>query len=99
MEPYEDRPRQSRDTYLAFVLLVLVGIPLFVFFNILTSGLLLNMLLGAAGLALLGSIHYFLWGRSFTNQTAHERGQAVEDSFPGEWQVDTHAESKQIGPL
>jgi hypothetical protein len=101
MDSYEDRPQGPRDTYLAMVLLILVGIPLFVFFNILTSGLLLNTVLGALGLAILGSIHYFLWGRSLTHKVASERDRKdmVQASHTEEWPVDMPAESRQIGPL
>ena len=101
MDSYENRPQSSRDTYLAVVLLILVGIPLFVFFNIITSGLFINMLLAAGGLGVLGSIHYFLWGRALTNNVAAERDaqETVEGSIPEEWQVGTSAESRHIGPL
>jgi hypothetical protein len=78
----------GRDTYLAIVLCVFVGIPLFVFFNFLTGGLFLWMLFGAAGIGILGVVHYFLWGRSFTQETAGEReeeelrAEAEDDGWP-----------------
>jgi hypothetical protein len=70
---YPGPQSSGRDTYLTIVLCAFVVIPLFVFFNFLTAGLLLWMLLGAVGIGILGIIHYFLWGRSFSQQTAGER--------------------------
>jgi hypothetical protein len=63
----------ARDTYLAIVLCGFVGIPVFVFLNILTGGLFLWLLIGAAGIGVLGAFHYLLWGRSFSQETAGER--------------------------
>ena len=71
---YNGTPGSSaRDTYLTIILCAFVGVPLFVFFNILTGGLFLWLLIGATGIGLLGAVHYFLWGRSFTRETAGER--------------------------
>ena len=71
---YNGAPRSSgRDTYLTIVLCAFVGIPVFVFLNILTGGLFLWLLIGAAGIGVLGAFHYLLWGRSFSQETAGER--------------------------
>ena len=72
-----DVPHQSgRDTYMVIVILTVVGLPLFVFFNIITMGLFLYLALGGLALAGLGAVNYFLWGRSFTRKTAWEREEA-----------------------
>ena len=72
-----DVPHHSgRDTYMVIVILIIVGLPLFVFFNILTMGLFLYLVLGGIALAGLGAVNYFLWGRSFTRETAWEREEA-----------------------
>jgi hypothetical protein len=63
----------GRDTYMLIVLGVLVGLPIFVFFNIITFGLFILLLLALIALALFGGIHYLLWGRGFTRDTAGER--------------------------
>ena len=71
---YNEAPRSSgRDTYLAIVICVFVGIPVFVFLNILTGGLFLWLLFAAAGIGVLGAFHYLLWGRAFSQETAGER--------------------------
>jgi hypothetical protein len=72
----------SRDTYLVVVLCVLVGIPLFVFLNVITSGLFILLLLTAGGIAVLGAFHYLLWGRSFNREVAGEREEeALRESM------------------
>lgn len=91
---FSDQPHdQSRDSYMACILAVLVGVPLFVFFNIATGGLLGLLLLSAAGIGVLGLVNYWLWGRAFTAETAGEReeealrqqlevdGSSWDDSF------------------
>ena len=86
------RPYSSaRETYVAIVLCLLVGIPLFTFFNVLTGGLFMLLLLGAAAMGIFGVLNYFLWGRSFTRQTEGEReeeelGASADDE---EW-VEPH---------
>ena len=69
-----DMPEPSRrDTYMAVVLIILVGVPCFVFFNILTMGLFMYLIVGAVAVAALGYVNYLLWGRSLTRETAWER--------------------------
>jgi hypothetical protein len=63
----------SRDTFLAVLLLIVIGVPLFVFFNIATGGLFILLLVLVAGVAVLGVFNYFLWGHSLTEETAGER--------------------------
>src|SRR5207302_6285982 len=73
MRPDEPDTHASRDTFLAIMLCLLVGIPLFVFFNVITFGLFLFMLGGAVGVGVLAGFHYLLWGRSFNASVAGER--------------------------
>jgi hypothetical protein len=74
---YNDDARSSRrDTYLVIVICLLVGVPLFVFFNILTFGLFILLFLMGTFVAALALVNYFLWGRSFTQETAWEREEA-----------------------
>jgi hypothetical protein len=73
MDHNETPPSSSRDTYLAILLLVLIGIPCFVFFNILTAGLFILLFVLAAGIAVLGAFNYLLWGHYFSEETAGER--------------------------
>jgi hypothetical protein len=101
MDSEENRPRSSRDTFLVVMLFVLIGIPLFVFFNVITSGLFILMVVVASGLGVLGAIHYFLWGRSLTQETAGEREEqeALEASEYEDWPYETPTGPREIGPL
>jgi hypothetical protein len=76
MQPNDVPHHSGRDTYMVIVILIIVGLPLFVFFNILTMGLFLYLALGGLALAGLGAVNYFLWGRSFMRKTAWEREEA-----------------------
>jgi hypothetical protein len=74
---YNDVPHRSgRDTYMVIVITILVGLPLFVFFNIITMGLFMYLALGGLAVAGLGAVNYFLWGRSLMRDTAWEREEA-----------------------
>ena len=101
MDSSDDRPRTPRDTYLVVVLFVLVGVPLFVFLNIITSGLFILMFAVATGLGVLGSLHYFLWGRSLNQEVASKKEEAEEGEVldQGEWSYDTPAEPWRSGPM
>ena len=96
---YNGAPRSSgRDTYLTILLCGFVGIPLFVFLTIITGGLFLWMLIGAAGIGVLGAFHYLLWGRSFSQETAGER---EEEELRGEletegWPDDEPGRSRRL---
>jgi hypothetical protein len=100
MDTEENRPH-SRDTFLVIVLFMLVGIPLFVFFNVITSGLFILMLVVAGGLGTLGAIHYFLWGRSLAQKVAGERAEEeVSDASEYEdWPNETPTGPRQVGPM
>jgi hypothetical protein len=87
---YGDDGRSSRrDTYLVIVICLLVGVPLFLFFNILTFGLFILLFLMAGFIGCLAAVNYFLWGRSFTRETAWEREEAeLADAEREEWLPD-----------
>ena len=69
-----DVPHHSgRDTYMVIIITIIVGLPLFVFLNVITMGLFVYLTLGAIATAGLAGINYFLWGRSLMQQTEWER--------------------------
>src|SRR5436190_1591091 len=76
MDPDEAHEHSGRDTYMVIVILVVVGIPFFIFMNVITMGLFLYLALGALAVAGLGAINYLLWGRALTRDTAWEREEA-----------------------
>jgi len=90
--------RSGRDTYMAIVLCVLVGLPLFVFLNVLTGGLFVLILATAAGVAVLGAFHYFLWGRSFTREISANQEQTSnsEEMTVREWPYEDPFERREI---
>jgi hypothetical protein len=74
---FDDMPHSSsRDTYMVIVLCIVVGLPLFVFFNIITFGLFIALFALALCVAGLAALNYLLWGRAFTRATAWEREEA-----------------------
>jgi hypothetical protein len=80
--------RSGRDTYMVVILCVLVGLPLFVFLNILTSGLFILIFVSLGGIGILAAFHYFLWGRSFDHQVAGEREEEEARAREEEWPYD-----------
>ncbi len=82
-------PRRGRETYIAVLICLLIGIPLFVFLNVITFGLMVLLLVVAGGLSAIGAMHYLLWGRSFTRSTAWEREEQemrdLADAENEEW--------------
>jgi hypothetical protein len=86
MESNDVPHRSGRDTYMVIVILIMVGVPFFVFMNILTMGLFLYLALSAIAIAGLGALNYFLWGRSLTRETAWEREETeVRDEKPADY--------------
>jgi hypothetical protein len=68
-----DLYQRRRQTFLTLFLAGLTLFGLLFVFTILTGGFLLYILLVVAVAGLVGAMHYFLWGRAFTEQTAGER--------------------------
>jgi hypothetical protein len=83
------------------MLLILVGIPLFAFFNVITGGLFIYLFAIALGLGALGSVHYFLWGRSLNKEVAGERREeACDEGFaPEDWDYGAPDGPPRVGPL
>jgi hypothetical protein len=84
---------------MVIVLFVLVGFPLFVFFNVITSGLFILMLVVAGGIGVLGAMHYLLWGRSFSREVKSEREELEASEESEEWSYDTPIEPRRYGPF
>jgi hypothetical protein len=85
---YNGTPPQSRrDTFLVIAICVVVGAPLFLFFNVITFGLFVVLFVMALGISALAAFNYFLWGRSFTRETAWEKEEMElgGDAETGDW--------------
>jgi hypothetical protein len=89
-----DLYQRRRQTFLTFGLAAFTLLGLLVVFTILTGGFLLYVLLVVAVAAAIGGMHYLLWGRSFTEQTAGEREELeaqerAEEDDDGGWLDET----------
>ena len=99
MEPSGKSHASSRDNYMIVVLCLIVGVPLFVFLNILTGGLFLILAVSAVVIAVLGAFHYFLWGRAFTRETVGEREEEElrARAEAQDWPYDEPSDSERSG--
>ena len=84
--------RSSRDTFLALLLIGLVGGGFFTFLNVITGGFFVFVLLVVLGMSGFGYLHYLAWGRSLAEKVADERKtvevRADEDGRPMEGERD-----------
>jgi hypothetical protein len=62
------------------MLAVLGGTAVVGFLILITGGFLFYLLLAAGGVAALGGLHYVLWGRLMSEETAGEREEAEVQS-------------------
>jgi nicotinamide riboside transporter PnuC len=88
MEPAHDEHGRRRENLLT-IFLTLIGATLFLCLMIaFTGGFFFYVVTAVAALGLLGSFHYWLWGRAMTQNTAGEREeqllreQAEENGWP-----------------
>jgi hypothetical protein len=83
---YHDTPHDSpRETYIAVLLGLVVGAPIFVFFMVITGGLFILLLIMAGAIAALASVHYLLWGRSFDRKVVGEREEEELRASSEDW--------------
>jgi hypothetical protein len=73
MHPNDHPERRRRETFLGLFLAIFVGGGFFLFMVLITGGFFLYVLAAVAGIGAVGSVHYFLWGRSLTLEVAGER--------------------------
>jgi hypothetical protein len=67
---------RRRETLLTIFFAVLAGGGFLLFLVLVTGGFFLYPLLVGGGIAAVGGLHYLLWGRGLTEQTAGEREEA-----------------------
>jgi membrane protein implicated in regulation of membrane protease activity len=73
MEPEPNKSPSHRENMLAIALVILVGGMSLFFLYIISLGIIGNILSLGVVLALIFSVHYFLWGRNFSAEIAAER--------------------------
>jgi hypothetical protein len=84
--------RRKRQTFLAVFLGSVFLIGLLFVFTILTGGFLIYILAVVAVVAVVGGLHYLLWGRAMMEGTAGEREELEErerGEDEGEWLDET----------
>src|SRR5688572_5859492 len=85
-------PSGGRETFLALMLVCLVGGGFILFLNFATFGFFGYVLVICAGLGLLGCLHYLLWGHRFNHDVEQERRaldaqrRAEEESQQRPWE-------------
>jgi hypothetical protein len=60
----------SRDTYMAIVISCVIGVPLFIFFNVITFWMFLDVLIGFLVIGGFCGVNYVLWGRAMMREKA-----------------------------
>src|SRR5262245_10736854 len=68
--------RKRRETILTVALVIILS-GLFIFFmNLISLGIFMHVAAALVALALVGFLHYVLWGHALSEQTAGEREEA-----------------------
>ncbi len=82
--------RRKRQTFLAVFLGAVFVIGLLFVFTILTGGFLIYIIAVVAVAAVIGGLHYLLWGKAMMEGTAGEREELVEreGAEEEEWGLD-----------
>jgi hypothetical protein len=71
--PEPSPPPRSRENMLAVSLAILVGGIILFYLYLITLGIIGNLLAAGGLMVLVGALHYFVWGRSFSAEVAAER--------------------------
>ncbi len=73
MEPQNDASRKGRETFLSLLLAFLFGAGFLAVLNFITFGVIFHVLVAVGGIALVGLLHYLLWGQALSQDVAGER--------------------------
>jgi hypothetical protein len=85
MEPDPDLRKGNRETVLTLMLTATLAGGVFFFLILLSGGLLVYLAAAVFGIALIGLLHYALWGHALSQEVAGER---EEEEARGRWQAD-----------
>jgi len=85
MEPDPNGPRGNRETILTLMLTALLAGGVFFFLILLSGGLLVYLAAAVFAIALVGLLHYVLWGHALSQEVAGERD---EKDARGRWEAD-----------
>jgi hypothetical protein len=87
MEPEIDKLRQRREGFLGLVLVLFCAGGFFLFLVVITGGFFLHAAAWVVVFALVGGIHYVLWGHALTREVAGER---EEEEARERWENEQH---------
>jgi hypothetical protein len=76
MEPDPNAERSNRETILTLMLTALLAGGVFFFLILLSGGLLVFLAAAVFAIALVGLLHYVLWGHTLSQEVAGEREEA-----------------------
>ena len=84
---HPDSARSGREVFLAVMLALLLGGGFAFFLSLITGGFFLWVLLAVAAMAVVGTFHYFFWGKFLSRHTAGEREEAevLDEAQMPEW--------------
>ena len=78
-EPPTEQRSQGRETFLAIMLMIIIGGPFVLLLYFATFGFLGFVVLIALALAVFGVLNYYLWGRRLSRDIEAERAQLERD--------------------
>ena len=73
MEHDPPPPSRTRENMLAIALTIAAGAAIWFILDLVTMGMMSGLLMGGVILAVVFMVHYFAWGRSFSDEIAAER--------------------------
>jgi hypothetical protein len=73
MDKQPNQPPRSRENMLAISLVMIGGGIILFYLYLITLGIIANIIAGIGLFVLVGALHYFVWGRSFSAEVAAER--------------------------
>ncbi|MCI0457667.1 MAG: hypothetical protein L0Z62_11915 [Gemmataceae bacterium] len=73
MQPQGEPPHRGRETVLSLMLTFLFGAGFLAVLNFITFGVIFHVLVAVGGIALVGLLHYLLWGQAMSQDVAGER--------------------------
>jgi len=77
-------PPASRETFLAAILALFLGVGAAIFLMFVTGGFFFWVILVSAGLGLLVSFHYLVWGRLMESSVNEERARLAQEEHEEE---------------
>jgi predicted nucleic acid-binding Zn ribbon protein len=87
MEREPNEQQRSRENTLAVSLVIVIGGIILFYLYLISLGIVGNVLAGGVLFVMIAILHYFVWGRSFSDEVATERQawqrqQALEEESP-----------------